>query len=275
MLDARENPEKIAAGGLPTFSRCRAPGKADGPPAPGTARGRGILSGSHAIPPQERVRLDVVHPPGLGEPDHLPAGDPERKWRRRGRWLDAITLPTGQAGPATLAGSDAVMLLDDAFALAEWGLASPCPRVQAMAARQLRALEMIRTARTDADRRSISLGRELGIQPPAGKSPGFALALDDRNRLLVHVWRTAPAFRDLPARKAAPMICAAFSRYLASAAWQADKGRDRAPQGAEPMPTFWRLARLGRDDTARPPRPGLSVVMPRPDTLARLLAAAE
>lgn len=226
------------------------------------------LPGSHALPPAD---LSGPKTPGLDEPDHRPAGDPERVWRRRDRWLDAIMRDDLPTGPAVLAGSDAVALLDDAFAAAEWCLMAACPRVRAMAARQIKAYELIRAARTDADRRAINLGRELGVQPPAGKSPAFALSLARRNALLRHLWRTVPEWRDLPPRRAAVKIAAAFARYRATR-WKAERDRESAPVAAEPWPSFWRLARLGRDDEATPPRPGLAVAMPAPDTLARLLA---
>jgi len=214
------------------------------------------LPGSHALPP---VDLSGPKTPGLDEPDHRPAGDPERAWRRRGRWIAAATEPE-TAGPRTLAGADAVALLDDLFALAEWGLMAACPRVQAMAGRLIGAAELIRDARTDDDRRAVNLGRELGVQPPAGKSPGYALALSRRNAMLRHLWRAVPEWRDLPPRRAAVEIAAAFARYH-STRWKAERDREAAPVAADPWPTFWRLA-----------RPGLAVVMPAADTLARLLS---
>lgn len=231
---------------------------------------RDELPGSHALAARERVDLSIRKAPGPDEPNYLPAGDPGGVWRRRGRWVEAATAPE-TAGPRTLAGADAVALLDDLFALAEWGRMAACPRVQALAVRLIEAGELIRDARTDADRRAVNLGRELGIQPPAGKSPGYALAQRTRNDVLRHVWRAVPEWRELPPRRAAPLIAAAFERYRASR-WQSERDRESAPIAAEPWPSFWRLSRLGRDDEATPPRPGLAVAMPAPDTLARLLA---
>lgn len=202
-----------------------------------------------------RAPADLEAPPD--HPAHVPAGDPERRWRRRRRWLNA----PGPAKPSleALRGNDAVANLDDLAACADWLRMAPCPRVAAMGLRFVEVVEAVRDAKTDDDRRAFNVGRALGIQPPAGKSAGYALALDERNRLLRHLWQAVPAWRDLAPRAASAEIVAAFERYRAGR-WQDDKTRKSAPITAEPIPTFWRLARLR-----------LAVVMPRPDSLARLL----
>jgi hypothetical protein len=212
--------------------------------------------GRNCLPP-----LDPTGPKELtpGEKCYLPAGDPDRSWRKQNRWLAAATNPeTALAG--TLAGSGALALLDDLFAVAEWGLMAPCPRAQAMAARLVGVALDIRDARTDDDRRSVSIGRELGVQPPGGKTAGFDLALKTRNTLLREARSASPEWAGLPPRRAGAKMIEAFQLYRAGS-WQSHWDRETAPGGSRITACWWRLLRSGY------PKP-----MPKIDRLSDILA---
>lgn len=258
MLDDAATPEILPRGGHPDPSPCPSSRPEEGAPVARTASARPELPGSHAIPPQYRVRLDVKHPPAPGDDGYSPAADPGQEWRRKGRWLDAISLD--EIGPpVTLARHDAAELLDAFLAVAEWGLRALDPEVQAMAAKMIEAGEMLAKGATDRDGRAVPLGRMLGIQPPAGSTAAHRVKLIRRDAMLRAVRAAVPAFADAPPRAAAVAMVASFDRYRAGG-WQADRARDAAPV-LEPAATWWRVLRLG-----------LSVPVPGADRLADILA---
>lgn len=245
-----------------TARACAAP--AQGPQGPSPARPcatRGTLPGSHALPPHERIDLTGPKVPAPGEPDHRPAGDPERAWRKRGRWHAAAICPDQweATGRGLLARHDAAALLDTFLAVAEWASLAPDGEVRAFAARMIEAGEALARGDTDRDGRAVPLGRILGLQPPGGKTAAYGLKLTRRDDLLRRVREAVPAWRDAAPRSAAALMAESFTRYRAGA-WRADRERETAPP-VQPAATWWRVLRLG-----------LAVPMPGADRLAAILA---
>ncbi len=213
--------------------------------------------GSNALSPQAQVKISTLHPPAPGELAHVPAGDPERAWRRRDRWIEAATAT--DAAPVTLARHDAAALLDAFLAVAEWGTMALCPEVRAMAVRMIKAGEAVARGDADEDGRATPIGRILGLQPPAGSTAAHRVKLIRRDAMLRHVRNAVPRFQAAPPRAAAAAMVESFERYCAGG-WQADQRRESAPV-PEPSATWWRVLRLG-----------LKVPVPKADRLADILS---
>ena len=256
MLDTPENPGKIAACGASGPSGCSPRGKRKGPAKARLSSARGILA-SHALPP---VDLSGSKSPALDEPEHVPAADPDRVWRRRGRWAEAVASEgAGPDGPEVLRDLDAAARLDLFLAVAEEASMSIAPDVRAFARLMIEAGEALARGATDRDGRAVPLGRILGLQPPAGSTAAHRVKLTKRDAMLRRVREVVPAFRDAPDRVAAAAMVESFARYRAGG-WEAHAGRDRAP-ATEPAATWWRVLRLG-----------LAVPLPDIDRLADILA---
>ncbi|NGM47953.1 hypothetical protein G5B31_20765, partial [Rhodobacter sp. SGA-6-6] len=92
----------------------------------------------------------------------------------------------------------------------------------------------------------------LGIAPASGKTARHGVLLEKRDRLIRHVRKAVPDWRDLSDNRAAAAMILSFDRYAAGG-WAADRKRDTAP-APEPTATFWRLLRLGLPQKKAMPR---------------------
>ncbi|WP_291240703.1 hypothetical protein, partial [Gemmobacter sp.] len=148
-------------------------------------------------------------------------------------------------GPEALRGLTADEVLDVHFAAVEWLRMAPDPQVRAYAERLREVGEVILRRETNEVGRSRNIGQILGIVPvgPGGLSPGYAIAIRQRNALLRQARKAHSEWRAMTDRQAARAMLAALSWYQ-SGGWHLDRSRPTAPAGDTVRACFCRIFRL-------------------------------
>ncbi|WP_151717556.1 hypothetical protein [Gemmobacter serpentinus] len=204
-----------------------------------------VEQASTAVPPLP-PGPPPVDPPGTT----TLAGDPDRAWRKTGRYLDAYRTGGLYApdGPEVLRGKGAAHLLDDWFAMMEWSQMSIDPAVRALAARGIEAGEAILRGDTDLDGRVIPLGRLMGLQPASGTTAAPAIAKRRRDALIRTARASVPEWRDARPYTAARLLLEGFSKYCATGfahdCARSEAGREGRAPADQPRASFFRLSKL-------------------------------
>ncbi|MBU1550200.1 MAG: hypothetical protein KJ947_11595 [Alphaproteobacteria bacterium] len=89
----------------------------------------------------------------------------------------------------------------------------------------------------------VPLDRALGLRKWGGVSVARAVALSDRDGLLINIWQGQTEWRSLSPLAAARMMKLSADRYE-SGRWPRERDQVTAP-AAEPAATWWRILQSG------------------------------
>jgi hypothetical protein len=98
-------------------------------------------------------------------------------------------------------------------------------------------------AAVDEGSGAASLDRCLGLRKRGGKSVSRAVALNQRDQLILQLWKSSVDWRDLPPSAAAYLMRISAERYERSR-WRKEQ-HDVSGPFVEPSSTWWKILRSG------------------------------
>lgn len=89
----------------------------------------------------------------------------------------------------------------------------------------------------------VRLDHAFGLRVRGGVSPAQRAGIDERNALLVDLWRNMPDWQSVKVSGVASLMAASFHRYETSR-WERERD-DVTPPAKEPYQTWWKILAMG------------------------------